>query len=77
MHEAFESSAKHTELTSVIGAYEEFLASNSRGDFATVYEEALRHPDWCPLQPTDCWTELPGTLWAPLQRRLLDAMPGD
>ena len=32
---------------------------NKRGDMATVYEEAVRHPDWCPIQPQDCWTELP------------------
>ena len=28
---------------------------------ATVYEEAVKHPDWCPIQPQDCWTELPDT----------------
>ncbi len=44
---------------------------------ATVYAEALAHPDWCPIQAQDCWTELPRTLWTPLQRRLLDAMPGE
>src|SRR5205085_2376202 len=25
----------------------------------------------------DCWTELPDTIWNPLQRRLLDLMPGE
>ena len=35
---------------------------------ATVYEEALKHPDWCPIQPEDCWTELPDANWNPLQR---------
>ena len=34
-------------------------------------------PDWCPIQPQDCWTELPDVIWPPLQRRLIDAMPGE
>ena len=44
---------------------------------AAVYEEAVQHPDWCPIQPEDCWTELPDAIWTPLQRRLIDAMPGE
>lgn len=44
---------------------------------ATVYEEALKHPDWCPIQSEDCWTELPDTVWTPLQRLLIDSMPGE
>ena len=44
---------------------------------ATVYEEALQHPDWCPIQAQDCWTEMPAAAWTPLQRRLLDALPGE
>ena len=44
---------------------------------ATVYEEAVKHPDWCPIQPQDCWTELPDADWNPLQRALIDAMPGE
>jgi len=74
---AFVSGAKHLEFQSLLAAYEAFLTANSRGDVATVYEEAVLHLDWCPIQPQDCWTELPDVLWAPLQRRLLDAMPGE
>lgn len=74
---AFVSGAKHLEFQALVAAYETFLAKNARGDVATVYEEATRHPDWCPIQPQDCWTELPDVLWATLQRRLLDAMPGE
>ena len=44
---------------------------------ATVYEEAVLHPDWCPIQPQDCWTELPDANWTPLQRRLIDSLPGE
>ncbi len=44
---------------------------------ALVYEEALAHPTWCPIQPQDCWTELPHANWNPLQRRLIDRMPGE
>ena len=36
-----------------------------------------KHPDWCPIQAEDCWTELPDVVWTPLQRRLIDAMPGE
>ncbi len=75
--EAFESPAKHAELRALLSAYEGFLAGNNRGDMAAVYEEALTHPGWCPIQPQDCWTELPDTIWSPLQRRLMDAMPGE
>jgi RecB family exonuclease len=74
---AFVSGAKHIEFQALVAAYETFLATNARGDVATVYEEAAGHPDWCPVQPQDCWTELPDVLWAPLQRRLIEAMPGE
>jgi hypothetical protein len=75
--DAFESKAKHDELVALLAAYERFLDANARGDMAGVYEEALKHPDWCPIQPEDCWTELPDAVWAPVQRRLRDAMPGE
>jgi ATP-dependent helicase/nuclease subunit B len=75
--EAFESEAKHAELRALLESYERYLIDNSRGDMASVYEEAMKHADWCPIQPEDCWTELPDTIWAPLQRRLIDAMPGE
>ena len=70
--EAFESAAKHAELRALLHSYERFLAQNNRGDMAAVYEEAMQHPDWCPIQPEDCWTELPDTPWTPLQRRLIE-----
>ena len=75
--EAFESPAKHAELKALLTSYERFLEANNRGDMAVVYEEAVEHPDWCPIQPEDCWTELPDTIWTPLQRKLIDTMPGE
>ena len=75
--EAFESAAKHGELKALLQSYEGFLASNNRGDMAAVYEEAVRHLDWCPIQEQDCWTDLPDVLWTPLQRQLMDVMPGE
>lgn len=75
--EVFSSPAKHAELVALLGAYEHFLDQNKRGDIATVYEEALKHPDWCPIQSQDCWTELPDTVWSPLQRLLIDSMRGE
>jgi ATP-dependent helicase/nuclease subunit B len=75
--DAFSSPAKHAELQALYRAYETFLASSARGDMATVYEEALRHLGWCPIQAQDCWTEFPAATWTPLQRQLLDALPGE
>jgi ATP-dependent helicase/nuclease subunit B len=75
--DAFTSPAKHAELQALYRAYETFLASNARGDIATVYEEAVRHLGWCPIRTEDCRTELPATTWTPLQRQLLDALPGE
>ena len=57
----------------LLAAYERFLHEHQRADMATVYEEAVRHADWCPIQPQDCWTELPtrtgtrcsGRCWTP------------
>jgi RecB family exonuclease len=75
--EAFESADKHTELRALLTSYESFLANNARGDLATVFDEAVLHSDWCPIQPADCWLEQPDVVWSPLQRRLIDAMPGE
>ena len=58
-------------------AYEHFLDQHQRGDMAAVYEEAVKHPDWCPIQAQDCWTELPDTHWSPLQQAVMDSMPGE
>src|SRR5215210_2698023 len=52
---AFASADKHAEMVALVAAYETFLAANSRGDLATVFEEALLHPEWCPIQSDDCW----------------------
>src|SRR5262245_11799330 len=53
---AFESPAKHAEIVALLSTYERFLNDQRRADMATVYEEALKHPEWCPIQPCDCWT---------------------
>ena len=68
---------KRRDLADLLAAYERFLADAGRADLADVYAEALRQPGWCPIQPHDCWTEAPDVAWTPLQRRLLDAMPGE
>src|SRR5207253_3970950 len=75
--EAFSSPDKHAELVALLSAYERFLNQHNRGDMAVVYEEALKHLDWCPIQREDCWTQLPDSNWTPLQRLLVDAMPGE
>ena len=55
----------------MLGAYEAYLSGAARADRAAVFEEALAHPEWCPIQPQDCWTEMPGCVWSPLERRLI------
>jgi RecB family exonuclease len=75
--EVFSSPAKHAELVALLSAYELFLDQHKRGDIATVYEEAVKHPDWCPIQSQDCWTELPDTHWSTLQRALIASLPGE
>lgn len=75
--DAFASPAKHAELCALLKAYERFLQETKRGDMATVYAEAVQHLDWCPIQPNDCWIEMPNVVWAPLQRALLDMLPGE
>jgi hypothetical protein len=75
--EVFSSPAKHAELVALLSAYTLFLDHHNRGDMATVYEEALKRPDWCPIQPEDCWTELPDHKWNSLQRALIDSMGGE
>ena len=74
---AFQSPSKHAEVVALLTAYERFLHDRRRADMATVYQEAVRHQDWCPIQPEDCWTELPDAHWNPLQRALLDGLPGE
>src|SRR5262249_26215414 len=48
--DAFTSARKHAELRALLASYEHFLLSHHRGDMAVVYDEALKHPDWCPIQ---------------------------
>lgn len=74
---AFESAVKHAELSALLVAYEHFLESKQRGDRATLFAEALRHPDWCPISAGDCRTELPGVIWSPLESALIAALPGE
>jgi ATP-dependent helicase/nuclease subunit B len=74
--EAFASGDKHAELAALLAGYERHLAGRGLADRALVFHEALAHPDLCPIQPDDLSIELPATIWAPLERRLLDARPG-
>src|SRR5688572_1686363 len=51
--DGFESKEKRAEICALLAAYERFLVANNRGDMASVYEEAMDHPKWCPIQPED------------------------
>jgi RecB family exonuclease len=75
--EVFSSPAKHAELVALLSAYEQYLEQHKRGDTASIYEEAVKHQDWCPIQCQDCWTELPDVNWSPAQRLLMDSIRGE
>ena len=75
-HAAFTDERKHAELRALLAAYEEHLVARRLADRAVVFHEALAHLDVCPIQPADLSIELPTTIWAPLERRLLDSLPG-
>jgi ATP-dependent helicase/nuclease subunit B len=72
----FTSASKHAELQALLAGYEQHLAARRLADRAEVYREALRHLDVCPIQAADLHVELPTVIWSPLERRLLDALPG-
>jgi ATP-dependent helicase/nuclease subunit B len=74
---AFVSSEKHDELVALLASYEAYLTTTSRGDRATVFEEAVQHLDWCPIRAEDCLLELPDARWQPLEQQLVDALPGE
>ena len=67
--DAFASPAKHKELRALLTAYETFLATEKRGDMATVYEEAVQHPDWCPIQPNGLLDRVSGRAVDPAAAR--------
>ena len=69
--------AKQAELADLLAAYELHLRTAGVADMAMVFDEAPRHPDWCPIAPTDLVVELPGVQWPPVVRRFLDALPGE
>jgi len=74
---AFLSAEKYAEFHALLSAYEGHLLEQRLADQADVIKEALRHLDICPVLPEDVRIELPGVIWAPLERRLLDALPGN
>jgi ATP-dependent helicase/nuclease subunit B len=74
--EAFANAGKHAELRALLTAYEQHLTARRLADRALVYREALDHLDASPIEPGDLRLELPAVVWSPLERRLLDALPG-
>ena len=74
--EAFTNASKHAELQALLASYEQHLAARQLADRAEVYREAFLHLDVCPIQAPDLHVELPAVIWSPLERRLLDALPG-
>lgn len=75
-HRAFANESKHAELRALLAGYEQHLAERRLADRAHVYREALLHLDVCPIQAADLHLELPTVIRSPLERQLLDALPG-
>jgi ATP-dependent helicase/nuclease subunit B len=67
---------KQSELAALLSAFERHLDSSRVADMPLVFEEAVRHPDWCPIRGEDLVLERPGVPWAPVVRRFLDVLPG-
>ena len=65
-------------MRALLAAYEQFLETNNRGDMAHRLRRGAEASGLVPDRSReDCWTELPDVIWTPLQRRLLDALPGE
>ncbi len=71
-----ESPEKAAELIALVQAYERYLASHRLADRALLYREALAQPPASVIPADALLLEWPHILWAPLQRRFLDALPG-
>jgi RecB family exonuclease len=74
--EAFANADKHAELQALLESYAAHLLSGRLADRAEVYREALLRLEVCPVLAADHVIELPGVIWAPLERQFLDALPG-
>src|SRR5207247_782811 len=74
--EAFAIPKKHAELRALLASYEDYLSEHRLADDADVYRGALLQREVCPIGTSDVRIELPGVVWSPLERRLLDALPG-
>ena len=67
---------KQRELVALLASYEQHLEAEHVADMPAVFAEAPRHLDWSPIAPDDLVLEFPDTIWPPLVRRFLDALPG-
>lgn len=74
--DAFATPAKHAELRALLRAYEAHLTNHRLADAAAVHREALCHLDVYLVHPDDLLLDAPDVMWAPLERRFLDALPG-
>lgn len=74
---SFGSADKKRELTNLLSSYEKYLAGAKVADMPSVFEEAVRHREYCPIQPDHCWTELPDAAWPLLEQQLIDSLSGE
>jgi hypothetical protein len=75
--DAFQHPAKHAELQALVAAYESWLAAEHQADTAAVFAEARLHAGSGRVRAADLRVEQPDTIWPPLVRAFLDALPGE
>ena len=67
---------KQAELAALVTAYERHLEVASLADMPAVFQEALKHLDWCAIESEDVVLRCPNLTRSPVVGRFLDALPG-
>ena len=76
--DAFESPAKHAELRALLASYEQFLAAEQpRRHGARLRRGGASIRTGARFSRRTAGPSCPTSIWTPLQRRLIDAMPGE
>ena len=73
---AFVNADKHAELSALLAATRRTWPIATSPTRPTSTARRSRHLDVWPVLAGDLRIELPGVIWSPLERRLLDALPG-
>ncbi|MBI3929091.1 MAG: hypothetical protein HY319_26340 [Armatimonadetes bacterium] len=70
------STPKRAELKALLRSYEGCLETHRIADRAAVLLEAVSQVERAPVKEWEWVLEMPSALWAPLERKLLDELPG-